>query len=75
MRPRASAGFCWRTGGASKWSTGEARATIDGDTVTTIVVFGEDEAPPLLGAYTLEGLALAVDPEAQRLVPTSMILY
>ena len=54
---------------------GEARATIDGDTVTTIVVFGEDEAPPLLGAYTLEGLALAVDPEAQRLVPTHMILY
>ena len=54
---------------------GEARATIDGDTVTTIVVFGEDEAPPLLGAYTLEGLALVVDPEAQRLVPTHMILY
>lgn len=28
----------------------------------TIVVFGEDNAPPLLGVYTLEGLALAVDP-------------
>ena len=42
---------------------------------TPIVVFGEDDAPPLLGAYTLEGLALAVDPEAQRLVPTYMILY
>ena len=54
---------------------GEARVTIDGDTVTTIVVFGEDDAPPLLGAHTLEGLALAVDPEAQRLVPTHMILY
>ena len=54
---------------------GEARATINGDSVTTIVVFGEDEAPPLLGAYTLEGLALVVDPEAQRLVPTHMILY
>ena len=54
---------------------GEARATINGDSVTTIVVFGDDEAPPLLGAYTLEGLALAVDPEAQRLVPTHMILY
>ena len=54
---------------------GESRATIDGDTVTTIIVFGKDDAPPLLGAYTLEGLALAVDPEAQRLVPTYMILY
>ena len=29
----------------------------------------------MLGAYTLEGLALAVDPEAQRLVPTHMIMY
>ena len=54
---------------------GQAWATIDGESVVTIVVFGEDDAPPLLGAHTLEGLALAVDPEAQRLVPTHMILY
>ncbi len=54
---------------------GEARATIDGESVTTLVVFGEDNAPPLLGAYTLEGLALAVDPVEQRLVPTHLILY
>ena len=54
---------------------GQAWATIDGESVVTIVVFGQEGAPPLLGAYTLEGLALAVDPEAQRLVPTHMILY
>lgn len=30
---------------------------------------GEDDAPPLLGAYTLEGLVLAVDPVDQRLIP------
>ena len=54
---------------------GEARATIDGESVTTIVVFGEDNAPALLGAYTLEGLALAVDPVAQQLVPTTLIMY
>ena len=54
---------------------GQAWATIEGEIVVTIVVFREDEAPPLLGAYTLEGLALAVDPEAQRLVPTHMIMY
>ena len=54
---------------------GEARATIYGKSVTTLVVFGEDDAPPLLGAYTLEGLALAVDPVEQRLVPTHLILY
>ena len=54
---------------------GEARATVDGDSVTTLVVFGEDNAPALLGAYTLEGLALAVDPVEQRLVPTHLIMY
>ena len=54
---------------------GEARATVDGDSVTTLVVFGEDHAPALLGAYTLEGLALAVDPVEQRLVPTHLIMY
>ena len=54
---------------------GEARATINGESVTTLVIFGEDDGPPLIGAYTLEGLALAVDPVEQRLVPTHMILY
>ena len=39
------------------------------------MVFGEDEAPPLPGAYTLKRLALAVDPTSQRLVPTHMTLY
>ena len=54
---------------------GEARASVNGESVTTLVVFGEDDAPALLGAYTLEGLALAVDPVEQRLVPTHLILY
>ncbi len=54
---------------------GEALATIDGESVTTLVLFGDDQSPALLGAYTLEGLALAVDPVAQRLVPTAMIMY
>ena len=54
---------------------GEARATVDSESVTTLVIFGEDNGPSLLGAYTLEGLALAVDPVEQRLVPTHLILY
>lgn len=53
----------------------EARATIDGRSVTTQVAFGEDGSPPLLGAYTLEGLALTVDPIAERLVPRELTLH
>lgn len=54
---------------------GEVRATIGGESVITLVVFGDDDAPALLGAYTLEGLSLAVDPVGQRLVPTELIMY
>ena len=48
---------------------GEARVTINGENVSTIVAFGEEDAPPVLGAYTLEGFALAVDLVEQRLIP------
>ena len=54
---------------------GQAWASVTGDSVITLVIFGEDDGPALLGAYTLEGLALAVDPVEQRLVPTHLILY
>ena len=50
-------------------------ATIDGRISTTIALFGDEGAHPLLGAYTLEGLLLAVDPVNERLVSTHGILY
>jgi len=52
-----------------EYDLGRAFATIDGRTESTLVLFGEDDADPLLGAYTLEGLRLAADPVHQRLVP------
>ena len=54
---------------------GQAWVAINGERVVTVVVFGEDDGPALLGAYTLEGLALAVDPVEQKLVPKNPILY
>lgn len=41
----------------------------DGETMPTLVVFAGDRDAVLLGAYTLEGFALAPDPVNQRLVP------
>ena len=52
---------------------GEVRVALNGESAITQVVFGEDDALPLLGAYTLDGLLLAVDPVNQRLVPTRAI--
>ena len=52
----------------------ETRVRLEGKTLTTKVVFGDDEIPPRLGVYTLEGALLAVDPVRQRLVPTEALL-
>ena len=53
---------------------GFAWVTVDGRRTTTTVVFSEDDAPLLLGAFALEGLRLLVDPEGQRLIPNEEIL-
>ncbi len=45
---------------------GNACVQIDGDSVFTIVAFGDDSGPLLLGKYTLIGLALAADHVGRR---------
>ena len=49
--------------------------TIHGNTEATPVVFGQDGTAPLLGAITLQELALAVDRVGERLVPRPSIWY
>jgi hypothetical protein len=46
---------------------------VDGREVTRLVAFGKSRTQPLLGADTLEGLALTVDPRRRRLVPISVL--
>ena len=54
---------------------GQAWVSMDGESEITLAVFGEDDSQALLGPYTLDGLALAVDPIEQRLVPKTLIMY
>ena len=54
---------------------GRAWATVNGSSEVTLVAFGDDDVPAPLGAYILERLRLALDPIAQRLVPTHLIMY
>lgn len=75
VEPKGKRMFLLADGRRIEMDYGEARASVNGEDVTTLVVFGDDKAPALLGAYTLEGLALAVDPVEQRLVPTHLIMY
>ena len=52
----------------------EARARVDGRETTTWVIFGEEGSSALLGAYTLEGVFLGVDPYGRRLIPVRGLL-
>lgn len=61
-------------GRAIEREIGETQVQIEGRTVRTVVVFGDEGVEPLLGAYTLERALLAVDPTGQRLVPTDALL-
>jgi hypothetical protein len=47
----------------------EALIRLDGRVLHTICVLGEETDQTLLGAYTLEGFALSVDPIRKRLLP------
>jgi hypothetical protein len=47
---------------------------VDGREEFTLVVFGDEDMPALLGAVTLEELRLVVDPIRRRLVPTRALL-
>ncbi len=47
---------------------GRAEFNYDGRQTPGLVVFGEKGAPALLGAMTLEGLGLGVDPIGKRLI-------
>jgi len=52
----------------------EAYVRLDGKIRATLCIVGDDRAEALLGAYTLEGFGLTVDPVNKRLVPTKLFL-
>ena len=61
-------------GRTARWKIGEARLTVNGRSTNTWVLFGNLNIQPLLGAYTLEGLRLEVDPRSKKLKPMPVII-
>ncbi len=55
-------------------NVGETLVRLDGQTITTTVVFAEEGTPALLGAVALETALLAVDPVRQTLVPVNPVM-
>ena len=54
---------------------GIVNVRVEGIETPTLVIFTDEGAPALLGAYTLEGALLVVDPVRQRLAPTHALRY
>lgn len=60
-------------GRATERPAAEVLITLEGRTLHTVCLFGESGDMEVLGAYTLEGFGLAVDPVQRRLIPA--LLY
>jgi len=60
-------------GRVTERNAAEVLVTLDGHTLHTPCLFGEPGDLEVLGAYTLEGFGLAIDPVQRRLIPA--ILY
>ncbi len=66
--------FVLADGGRADRDIGRTWVRVDGREELTLVVFGDPDAPALLGAYTLKGLRLTADPVGRRLVPVPRLL-
>lgn len=74
IQPKRTDTFMLADGTQHEETIGEARVTVSGRDAVTPVVFGSDQALPLLGAVTMQELNLAVDPKGERLVPGTAYL-
>ena len=67
IEPQRSGPFELADGSFRDYRMGETILRVEGEEVHSVVVFGDDDMDPILGAYTLERIGLAVDPARQRL--------
>jgi clan AA aspartic protease len=74
VRPYKKSVFERGDGRQVELESGRTWVKLDGQLEFTQVIFGDDDTEPLLGAITLEEMALAVDPVRRRLVPVHKYL-
>jgi len=61
--------FILADGSQTRREMAEVHVALNGEQVTTLVVFAPEGTQPLLGAYTLEAFSLTADVTNRRLVP------
>ena len=74
IEPTRTSEFQLARGATAQYARGEAVIRIKGFARVTPVIFGDDDAEPLIGVFTLEQLELAVDPVAGALIPAKLRL-
>jgi len=66
--------FLIASGERKEFPIGEAYIEIEGTGVTSLVLYGSEGVPSLLGVTTLELLGLQVDPTTGKLKPAELYL-
>jgi clan AA aspartic protease len=66
--------FKLANGKVEEYEVGEARVEVEKTAATSLIVFGPENATPLLGVTTLELLGLQVDPLSGHLKPLDLYL-
>ncbi len=74
VAPEWTSVFELADGSQSEYRLAEVQVEINGESRTTICIFGDQGSTPLLGAYTLEGFGLSVDPVNGKLTPARLYL-
>ena len=74
VRPSGRRGFRMADDSRVEFDVGPVFLQYEGEEVPMLVVFGDDEAGPLLGATALENLSLAVDMRNELLTPVDALL-
>jgi clan AA aspartic protease len=62
------------TGEIIERDAGEISISIKDETLTTLVIFGDEGSEPLLGAVSLEQFGLAIDPINKTLLPVPELM-
>jgi clan AA aspartic protease len=74
VKPHREVAFSLADGRAITRPVGDAYFEFQGEGAAAPVIFGEPGDEPLLGATTLEGIGLVLDPFKRRLIRMRMIL-
>ena len=69
LTPHRRASLKLADGRVAEYGVGHVHARIDGVEEDSLFIFGAEDAPPVIGAHTLQSMLLGVNPVDHTLVP------